>query len=86
MPAKVTFELYLYARGVDTPRWQGIDVFTGGHAPRIQGEQKIRSDLARTSSIRSDAARDPLKSVDPEELKGRILQRYEGTGPRGRPR
>jgi hypothetical protein len=27
-----------------------------------------------------------LTSVNPEELKERMLQRYEGTGPRGRPR
>ena len=27
-----------------------------------------------------------LNSVNPEELKKRMLQRYEGTGPRGRPK
>ena len=59
MPAKVTFELYFYARGVDTPRWKGIDVFTGGHAPSIQGEQKIRSDPAGSSSVPSNATREP---------------------------
>jgi len=59
VPAKVTFELYFYARGVDTPRWKGIDVFTGGHAPSIQGEQKIRSDPAGSSSVPSNATREP---------------------------
>jgi hypothetical protein len=86
VPAKVTFELYLYARGVDSPRWQVLTSLLEDTLPAFKESKKFDVTLRVPQVYQAMQHANLLMSVNPEELKERMLQRAEGSGPRGRPR
>lgn len=87
MPAKVTFELYLYARGVGYPRaGRVLTSLLEDTRPAFKETKKFDVTLRVPQVYQAMQRANLLTSVNPEELKERMLQRYEGTGPRGRPR
>jgi hypothetical protein len=86
LPARVAFQLYLYAERMNTSAGKLLTSLLEDTLPAFTEGKKFEVTLRVPQVYQAMQRENLLKSVNPEELKERMLQRYEGTGPRGRPR
>lgn len=84
LPAKTAYLLYLYAEQMNTSAGKLLSSLLEDVLPAFEsGKFEVKLRVPQVYKAMENA--DLLGSVDPKELKERIFQRYEGTGPRGRP-
>jgi hypothetical protein len=86
LPARVAFELYLYAESMNTSAGKLLTSLLQDTLPAFKDGKKFEVTLRVPQVYQAMERANLLNSVNPEELKKRMLQRYEGTGPRGRPK
>jgi hypothetical protein len=86
LPARVAFELYLYAERMNTSAGKLLTSLLEDTLPAFKDGKKFEVTLRVPQVYQAMERASLLNSVNPEELKERMLQRYEATGPRGRPR
>lgn len=86
LPAKLALLLYLYAERMNTSAGKVLASLLEDTLPAFTDGESFEVTLRLPQVYQAMERVNVLKSVDPEELKKRMLQRYEGTGPRGRPR
>jgi hypothetical protein len=85
LPTKTAFLLYLYSEQMSTSAGKLLSSLLEDVLPAFEsGNFEVKLRIPQVYKAMENA--DLLRSVDPEELKERMLQRYEGTGPRGRPK
>jgi hypothetical protein len=86
LPAKTAFLLYLYAERMNTSAGKLLASLLEDTLPAFTEGKKFEVTLRVPQVYQAMQHANLLTSVNAEELKKRMLQRYEGTGPRGRPR
>jgi hypothetical protein len=86
LPAKLALLLYLYAERMNTSAGKVLASLLEDTLPVFTDGENFGVTLRLPQVYQAMQRVNLLKSVDPEELKKRMVQRYEGTGPRGRPR
>jgi hypothetical protein len=86
LPAKIAYLLYLYAERMNTSGAKLLASLLEDTLPAFTQGKKFEVTLRMPQVYQAMQGANVLRSVNAEELKKRLLQRYEGTGPRGRPR
>ena len=86
LPARVAFELYLYAERMNTSAGKLLTSLLEDTLPAFKDGKKFEVTLRVPQVYQAMQRANLLTSVNPEELKERMLQRAEGSGPRGRPK
>ena len=86
LPAKTALRLYLYAERMNTSAGKLLTSLLEDTLPAFAEGKKFDVTLRVPQVYQAMQHANLLKSVDPEDIKKRMLQRYEGAGPRGRPR
>jgi hypothetical protein len=86
LPAKLALLLYLYAERMNTSAGKLLASLLEDTLPVFEEDEKFEVTLRLPQVYQAMKRVNLLRSVNQEDLKQRILQRYEGTGPRGRPR
>ena len=86
VPARVAFQLYLYAERMNTSAGKLLTSLLEDTLPAFKESKKFDVTLRVPQVYHAMQHANLLMSVNPEELKERMLQRAEGSGPRGRPR
>ena len=86
LPARVAFQLYLYAERMNTSAGKLLTSLLEDTLPAFKDGKKFEVTLRVPQVYQAMERASLLNSVNPEELKERMLQRYKATGPRGRPR
>ena len=86
LPARVAFQLYLYAERMNTSAGKLLTSLLEDTLPAFKESKKFDVTLRVPQVYQAKQHANLLMSVNPEELKERMLQRAEGSGPRGRPR
>jgi hypothetical protein len=86
LPAKTAYLLYLYSERMNTSAGKLLTSLLEDTLPAFTEAKKFEVTLRVPQVYQAMQRANLLTSVNPEELKERMLQRYEGTGPRGRPR
>jgi hypothetical protein len=86
LPAKIAYLLYLYAERMNTSPGKLLTSLLEDVLPAFTERKKSEVSLRAPQVYRAMQDANLLRSVNPEDIRERILRRYEGTGPRGRPR
>jgi hypothetical protein len=86
VPARVAFQLYLYAERMNTSAGKLLTSLLEDTLPAFKESKKFEVTLRVPQVYQAMQHANLLVSVNPEELKKRMLQRAEGSGPRGRPK
>ena len=86
LPAKIAYLLYFYAERMNTSPGKLLTSLLEDALPAFTEAKKSDVTLRVPQVYRAMQGADLLRSVNTEDLKKRMLQRYEGSGPRGRPR
>ena len=86
LPAKIAYLLYLYAERMNTSGAKLLASLLEDTLPAFTQGKKFEVTLRVPQVYQAMQHANLLNPVNAEELKERMLQRYEGTGPRGRPR
>lgn len=85
LPAKTAHLLYLYSEEMSTSAGKLLSSLLEDILPAFEsGKFEVKLRIPQVYKAMRHASL--LRAVNPEELKQRLLQRYEGTGPRGRPK
>ena len=85
LPGKLALLLYLYADRMNTSAGKLLASLLEDTLPTFESEN-FEVTLRLPQVYQAMERVNMLKSVDVEELKSRILHRFEGSGPRGSPR
>jgi hypothetical protein len=86
LSAKVALLLYLYAERMNTSAGKLLTSLLEDTLPAFTEGKKFEVTLRMPQVYEAMQRANLLKPVNAEDIKKRMLQRYEGTGPRGRPR
>jgi hypothetical protein len=86
LPARVAYLLYLYSERMNTSAGKLLTSLLEDALPAFTEGKKFEVTLRVPQVYQAMQHANLLNPVNAEELKERMLQRYEGTGPRGRPR
>ncbi|MGA8658833.1 MAG: hypothetical protein WB586_22085 [Chthoniobacterales bacterium] len=86
VPARVAFQLYLYAARMNTSAGKLLTSLLEDTLPAFKESKNFEVTVRVPQVYRAMEHANLLMSVNPEELKERMLQRAEGSGPMGRPR
>jgi hypothetical protein len=86
VPARVAYLLYLYAERMNTSAGKLLTSLLEDTLPAFKESRNFQVTLRVPQVYRAMEHANLLQSVNPEELKKRVLQRAEGSGPRGRER
>jgi hypothetical protein len=86
LPGKMAYLLYLYAERMNTSPGKLLTSLLEDILPAFTEDKKPEVTLRVPKAYRIMQSANLLRPVNTEDLKKRMLQRYEGTGPRGRPK
>ncbi|MGA8657658.1 MAG: hypothetical protein WB586_16050 [Chthoniobacterales bacterium] len=86
VPARVAFQLYLYAESMNTSAGKLLTSLLEDTLPAFKESRNFQVTLRVPQVYRAMEHANLLMAVNQQELKERMLQRAEGSGPRGRPR